>query len=90
MDLGDISTWKKSWKRVWEGSKAQRGENGTGAKENIYRREVKEPQGIKVRTEKHLLGEAIRSSSVTLAMHGRGSHWDVKQNEEMDMGLTTS
>lgn len=34
----------------------------------------KNPQGIKVRTEKHLLGEAIRSSSVTLAMHGRGSH----------------
>lgn len=34
----------------------------------------KNPQGIKVRTEKHLSGEAIRSSSVTLAMHGRGSH----------------
>lgn len=34
----------------------------------------KNPQGIKVRTEKHLLGEAIRSSSVTLAIHGRGSH----------------
>lgn len=50
----------------------------------------KNPQGIKVRTEKHLLGEAIRSSSVTLAIHGRGSHWDVKQNEEMDTGLTTS
>lgn len=40
-------------------------------KKEVYRRvmkSVKYPQGIKVRTEKHLLGEAIRRSRVTLAM----------------------